>query len=167
MRLRYVGSLRQCLELMLSRPWIPNRDYYLKSHTKGSKMASSLIPSDPLSLIVKAGIPLLNIMGTKTSCFVGCFSADYMDLLLRDPESVPMYQCTNAGQSRAMTANRVSYFFDLKGPSVTVDTACSGSLVALHLACQSLRTGDASMAIAAGVNIILSHEFMSTMSMMK
>lgn len=66
-----------------------------------------------------------------------------------------------------MTANRVSYFFDLKGPSVVVDTACSGSLVALHLACQSLRTGDASAAIAAGVNLVLSHEFMSTMSMMK
>ena len=66
-----------------------------------------------------------------------------------------------------MTANRVSYFFDLKGPSVTVDTACSGGLVALHLACQSLRMGDASMAVAAGVNVVLSHEFMSTMSMMK
>jgi acyl transferase domain-containing protein len=78
-----------------------------------------------------------------------------------------MYQCTNAGQSRAMMANRVSYSFDLKGPSITLDTACSGSLVALHLACQSLRTGDASMAIAAGVNLILSHEFMSTMSMMR
>ncbi|KAJ6069226.1 hypothetical protein N7499_011113 [Penicillium canescens] len=114
-----------------------------------------------------AGIPLTQIMGTKTSCFVGSFSADYTDLLLRDPECVPMYQCTNAGQSRAMTANRLSYFFDLKGPSVTVDTACSGSLVALHLACQSLQTGDACAAIAAGVNLILSHEFMSTMSMMK
>lgn len=114
-----------------------------------------------------AGIPLPRITGTKTSCFVGSFNADYTDLLLRDPEAVSMYQCTNAGQSRALTANRVSYFYDLKGPSVTVDTACSGSLVALHLACQSLRTGDATMAIAAGVNVVLSHEFMTTMSMMK
>jgi acyl transferase domain-containing protein len=106
-------------------------------------------------------------MGSQTSCFVGSFNADYTDLLLRDPDAIPMYQCTNAGQSRAMMSNRVSYFFDLKGPSVTVDTACSGSLVALHLACQTLRTGDAVMAIAAGVNVILSHEFMSTMTMMK
>jgi acyl transferase domain-containing protein len=98
---------------------------------------------------------------------VGCFNADYTDLLLRDPERIPIYQCTNAGQSRAMTANRISYFFDMKGPSVTIDTACSGSLVALHLACSSLQNGDASMAVAAGVNVILSHEFMSTLAMMK
>ncbi|KAJ5503703.1 Acyl transferase/acyl hydrolase/lysophospholipase [Penicillium fimorum] len=138
-----------------------------------SDEAAAMDPQQRLLLEVayegleNAGIPLTNIMGTQTSCFVGSFSADYTDLLLRDPECVPMYQCTNAGQSRAMTANRLSYFFDLKGPSVTVDTACSGSLVALHLACQSLQTGDASTAIAAGVNLILSHEFMSTMSMMK
>ncbi|CAI7660617.1 unnamed protein product [Penicillium glandicola] len=138
-----------------------------------SDEAAAMDPQQRLLLEVayeafeNAGIPLNKIMGTKTSCFVGSFSADYTDLLLRDPECVPMYQCTNAGQSRAMTANRLSYFFDLKGPSVTVDTACSGSLVALHLACQSLQTGDSSTAIAAGVNLILSHEFMSTMSMMK
>ncbi|KAJ5084893.1 hypothetical protein NUU61_009472 [Penicillium alfredii] len=138
-----------------------------------SDEAAAMDPQQRLLLEVtyegleSAGIPMAQIMGSKTACFVGSFCADYTDLLLRDPESVPMYQCTNAGQSRAMTANRVSYFFDLKGPSVTVDTACSGSLVALHLACQSLRTGDASIAIAAGVNLVLSHEFMSTMSMMK
>jgi acyl transferase domain-containing protein len=113
------------------------------------------------------GIPLEKVVGTKTSVFVGSFATDYTDLLTRDPETVPMYQCTNSGQSRAMVANRLSYFFDLHGPSVTVDTACSGSLVALHLACQSLRTGEAKSAIAAGVNVVLNHEFMITMSMMK
>ncbi|PKX89349.1 putative polyketide synthase [Aspergillus novofumigatus IBT 16806] len=138
-----------------------------------SDEAAAMDPQQRLLLEVtyegleNAGIPLPEIMGSQTSCFVGSFNADYTDLLLRDPDAIPMYQCTNAGQSRAMMANRVSYFFDLKGPSITVDTACSGSLVALHLACQTLRTGDAAMAIAAGVNVILSHEFMSTMTMMK
>ncbi|KAE8394085.1 hypothetical protein BDV23DRAFT_190741 [Aspergillus alliaceus] len=138
-----------------------------------SDEAAAMDPQQRLLLEVSyegfenAGIPITSVMGSRTACFVGCFSADYTDILLRDPDCVPMYQCTNSGQSRAMTANRVSYFFDMKGPSVTVDTACSGSLTALHLACQSLRTGDASMAIAAGVNVILSHEFMSTMTMMK
>ncbi|KAJ5683540.1 polyketide synthase [Penicillium macrosclerotiorum] len=138
-----------------------------------SDEAAAMDPQQRLLLEVtyegleNAGIPLTRVAGTQTACFVGSFSADYTDLLLRDPECVPMYQCTNAGQSRAMMANRVSYFFDLKGSSVTVDTACSGSLVALHLACQSLQTRNATMAIAAGVNLILSHEFMSTMSMMR
>ncbi|KAK6826286.1 hypothetical protein RU639_005388 [Aspergillus parasiticus] len=138
-----------------------------------SDEAAAMDPQQRLLLEVtyesfeNAGIPMTKIMGSSTACFVGCFNADYTDLLLRDPDRIPMYQCTNSGQSRAMTANRVSYFFDMKGPSVTVDTACSGSLTALHLACQSLRTGDASMAVAAGVNVILSHEFMSTMTMMK
>ncbi|KAL9112432.1 MAG: hypothetical protein Q9227_003274 [Pyrenula ochraceoflavens] len=135
--------------------------------------ATALDPQQRLLLegtyeaVENAGIPLSKIMGSKTSCFAGSFSGDYTDLLVRDPEATPMYQCTNAGQSRAMTANRVSYFFDLRGPSVTVDTACSGSLVALHLACQSLQTGDAKLALACGVNTILSHEFMTTLSMMR
>lgn len=107
------------------------------------------------------------IMGTKTSVFVGSFATDYTDLLLRDPEALPMHQCTNSSQSRAMISNRLSYFFDLHGPCVTVDTACSGSLVALHLGCRSLQTGDAKCSVVAGVNVILSHEFMITMSMMK
>ncbi|GES58268.1 polyketide synthase [Aspergillus terreus] len=138
-----------------------------------SDEAAAMDPQQRLLLEVtyegfeNAGIPLHKVTGSQTACFVGCFNADYADLLLRDPERIPIYQCTNAGQSRAMTANRISYFFDMKGPSVTIDTACSGSLVALHLACSSLQNGDASMAVAAGVNLILSHEFMSTLSMMK
>ena len=63
---------------------------------------------------------------------------------------------SGTGGALSIIANRVSYFFDLRGPSVTVDTACSSSLVAVHLACQSLRTGDSNLAIAAGVNLLLS-----------
>ncbi|KAL2004487.1 hypothetical protein VTN00DRAFT_3459 [Thermoascus crustaceus] len=135
--------------------------------------AEALDPAQRLLLectyeaLENGGIPMEKIVGSKTSVFVGSFATDYTDLLLRDPEAVPMYQCTNASQSRAMISNRLSYFFDLHGPCVTVDTACSGSLVALHLGCQSLRAGDAKCSIVAGVNVILNHEFMITMSMMR
>jgi acyl transferase domain-containing protein/acyl carrier protein len=63
---------------------------------------------------------------------------------------------TGTGGALSIIANRVSYFFDLRGPSVTVDTACSSSLVAVHLAGQSLRSGESNLAIAAGVNLLLS-----------
>lgn len=138
-----------------------------------SAEAAALDPQQRLLLectyeaLENAGTPLLEVQGSKTSCFVGSFCGDYTDILMRDPETVPMYQCTNSGHSRAILANRLSYFFNLHGPSVTIDTACSASLVALHLGCQSLRTGDAKRAIVAGANVILSHEIMITMSMMR
>ncbi|KAH8804399.1 putative polyketide synthase [Xylogone sp. PMI_703] len=117
--------------------------------------------------VENSGMKLHSFSGSNTSVFVGSFCADYADVLWRDAETVPMYQCTNAGHSRANTANRISYTYDLKGPSVTIDTACSASLVALHLACQSLRSGDAEQALVAGCSAILSHEGMVTMSMMR
>ncbi|KAH8799346.1 putative polyketide synthase [Xylogone sp. PMI_703] len=135
--------------------------------------AAALDPQQRLLLectyeaLENAGTSLLEVQGSKTSCFVGSFCGDYTDMLMRDPETVPMYQCTNSGHSRAILANRLSYFFNLQGPSATIDTACSASLVALHLGCQSLRTGDAKRAVVAGANVILSHEIMITMSMMR
>ncbi|KAJ6189933.1 hypothetical protein N7519_004841 [Penicillium mononematosum] len=114
-----------------------------------------------------SGIPMSKVIGTNTSVFAACFATDYTDMLWRDPETVPVYQCTNSGFSRANMANRISYSFDLRGPSVTVDTACSGGLTALHLACQSLLSGDAKQAIAAGSSLILGPEVMVTMSMMR
>ena len=59
------------------------------------------------------------------------------------------------GASLSGLANRISYNYNLKGPSVSLDTACSSSLVALHLACQSLWNGEATLAIAGGVNLML------------
>ena len=84
------------------------------------------------------------VIGSNTSCYVGCFTKDYSDMLSRDLENVSMYHST--GNGSAMLSNRLSWFYDLKGPSMSLDTACSSSLVALHLACQSLRTGESSMA---------------------
>ena len=118
-------------------------------------------------MILVAGTTLESAFGSDTSVFVGSFCGDYTDVLLRDPETVPLYQATSSGHSRAIIANRLSYFFDFKGPSVTIDTACSSSLVALHLACQSLRTGESRQAVVAGANVILSHEITISMSMMR
>jgi 3-oxoacyl-(acyl-carrier-protein) synthase len=106
-----------------------------------------------------------NVAGTDTSVFVGSFCRDWSEIMMRDPDSVPMYQATGGGQS--LLSNRLSYFFNLRGPSISIDTACSASLVALHLACQSLKSGESKQAIVGGANVILSHELMISMSMMR
>jgi phthiocerol/phenolphthiocerol synthesis type-I polyketide synthase B len=100
-----------------------------------------------------AGIAADSIAETQTGLFVGACTADY-SFLSSDLPQVDAWYATATASS--IISNRVSYFFDLRGPSVTVDTACSSSLVAVHLACQSLRTGDADLALAAGVNLLLS-----------
>ncbi|KAF2202683.1 phenolpthiocerol synthesis polyketide synthase ppsA [Delitschia confertaspora ATCC 74209] len=101
-----------------------------------------------------AGIPITSLSGTETGCFVGCFTSDYDQLSKRDPELLPKYHSIGTGQS--ILSNRISFCFDLRGPSVTLDTACSSSLVALHLACQSLRAGESKTAIVGATNAILS-----------
>ena len=106
-------------------------------------------------------------MGSHTSVFVGTFGADYTDTLQRDPETMPIYQTTNSGHSRAIISNRLSHFFDFKGTSITIDTACSGGLVAFHLACQSIRTGDARQAICGGSSVILSPDLLISLSAMR
>ncbi|KAL2010558.1 hypothetical protein VTN00DRAFT_6365 [Thermoascus crustaceus] len=111
-----------------------------------------------------AGLPIKKVVGTKTAVYVGVFNKDYTDTIYRDTEQVPLYYSTGNGQ--AILSNRVSYFFDLKGPSVTVDTACSGSLVAMHLACQSIRTGEADQAIVGGTNLIFNPDVMISMSLL-
>ncbi|XDG06152.1 hypothetical protein ABKA04_005767 [Annulohypoxylon sp. FPYF3050] len=117
--------------------------------------------------IESAGYSIYDLKGSTTGVYVGQMSDDYRDILMRDVESHPQYVGT--GTSRSILANRVSYFFDWRGPSMTIDTACSSSLVALHLAVQSLRNGESQMAVAAGVNLILGPEpymFLSSLRML-
>lgn len=104
----------------------------------------------------KAGLALHEIAGTRTGVFMGNFTSDYREMVFRDPESAPAY--TASGISKTSLANRISWLFDLQGPSFTLDTACSSSMVALHLACQSLRTGESDIAIVGGVNLLLNPE---------
>jgi acyl transferase domain-containing protein len=84
-----------------------------------------------------------DIVGSNTSCYVGSFTKDYSEILERDLDDGAKYHAT--GNGSAILSNRLSWFFDFKGPSITLDTACSSSLVCLHLACQSLRTGESKM----------------------
>ncbi|KAF4948821.1 hypothetical protein FGADI_9378 [Fusarium gaditjirri] len=111
-----------------------------------------------------AGISIDQASGTKTSVHIGVFNKDYADIMCRDPETGPLYQATGNGQS--ILSNRISYFFNLKGPSVTVDTACSSSLVGLHLAVQGLRMGEVEQAIVGGTNLIFSPDIMVAMSLL-
>lgn len=101
-----------------------------------------------------AGIRPSSLRHTQTGVFVGACLGEYGVMASKELSEVNAYSGT--GGALSIIANRVSYYFDLRGPSVTIDTACSSSLVAIHLACQSLRTGDSDIALAGGVNVILS-----------
>ncbi|KGO67796.1 Acyl transferase/acyl hydrolase/lysophospholipase [Penicillium italicum] len=107
-----------------------------------------------------AGIPTHEITGQKVGVFAGGSYPDYEINNTRDVSAIPMYAAT--GTAMALQANRISYYFDLNGPSVTVDTACSSSLSALHLASQSLRNGECTMAIVGGCHLnIIPEAFVS------
>src|SRR5258708_14934368 len=101
-----------------------------------------------------AGIVPGRLAGSQTGVFVGISFSDYAALQREDPDHVDAYVMSGSAVSNA--ANRISYIFDLHGPSFAVDTACSSSLVAVHEACVSLWRGESTMAIAAGVNALLS-----------
>ena len=109
-----------------------------------------------------AGIPADALAGRPVGAFVGISTNDYSRLLLAHGGAADAY--AGAGNAASMAAHRLSYHFDLHGPSVAVDTACSSSLVAVHLACQSLRLGECEMALAGGVNLMLSPELTEVLS---
>lgn len=102
-----------------------------------------LVLENAYHALENAGIPLTTAVGSNTSVFVSGFNHDYLGILNSDPETAVKYKPT--GVTNAILSNRVSWFFDFKGPSMTVDTACSSSLVALHLAVQSLRSRETNM----------------------
>lgn len=101
-----------------------------------------------------AGQPMEKLRGSDTAIYVGMMCDDYNTTLTRDWLTLPRYAAT--GLERAIVANRASYFFDWHGPSMSIDTAYSSSLVALDQAVQVLRNGKSRMAVAAGTSLILS-----------
>jgi len=103
-----------------------------------------------------AGIAPDRLAGSATGVFVGVGNTDYFRRLFSRPELIDAY--AGSGGSAAVIAGRVSYQLGLQGPSLAVDTACSASLVAVHLACQSLRRGECELALAGGVSLIAGPE---------
>ncbi|PSU33662.1 hybrid non-ribosomal peptide synthetase/type I polyketide synthase [Photobacterium lutimaris] len=104
-----------------------------------------------------AGIPPRSLAGSRTGVFVGISASDYAIELAKQGAAIDAHACT--GASHSLAASRISYFLDLKGPSLAVDTACSSSLVAVHLAMQSLQRGECELAIVGGANMIRNPEW--------
>lgn len=101
-----------------------------------------------------AGMAADQLAGSPTGVFVGIATNDYGQRQIQDLDRIDAY--TGTGNAFSIAANRLSYLLDLRGPSIAIDTACSSSLVAVHQACQSIARGDCTLAIAGGVNVVLS-----------
>ncbi|WP_245830426.1 polyketide synthase Pks13 [Mycobacterium numidiamassiliense] len=100
-----------------------------------------------------ARIPASSLRGEAVGVYVGVSSNDYGFMAVSDPTVAHPYAIT--GNATSIIANRVSYFYDFRGPSLAVDTACSSSLVAAHQAVQALRNGECDVAVAGGVNALI------------
>ncbi|CAI6088461.1 unnamed protein product [Clonostachys chloroleuca] len=130
-------------------------------------VASSLDPQVRLLLegvyeaTEDAGIPIENLVGSNTSVFTGTFSKDYYENQSRDPD---LLKDSISGNGTAMLSNRISFFYDLRGPSMTIDTGCSASMVALSQACQTIWAGESDLSIVTGANAMLNEDMFIAMS---
>src|SRR6266851_2241889 len=106
-----------------------------------------------LEAFEQAGIPPLSMRGSRCGVYVGLSSVDYAYRRADDLASIDA--TTMTGSASSIAANRLSYVFDLRGPSMTIDTACSSSLVAFHQACQSIRAQETDAALVAGISLHL------------
>ena len=100
-----------------------------------------------------AGYDPKEFIGKKVGVFLGISSSDYCDLLIKS--EVTMDASVTLGISNSLRANRISFAYDFRGPSEPIDTACSSSLIAIHHGVEALNTGTCDVALAAGVNVML------------
>ncbi|KAJ5379544.1 Fum1p [Penicillium cosmopolitanum] len=100
--------------------------------------------------------------GKEVGCFVGVYGEDWLELASKDPQGIDRYHVLGTGQFAL--SNRISYEFDFQGPSMTLQTGCSSSMVGLHEACQAIYSGECSSAIVAGTNLIFAPTMTTTMS---
>jgi acyl transferase domain-containing protein len=99
------------------------------------------------------GVTLEQLAGTTTACFVGSFTSDFQQMSFKEPDFRHSYAAT--GVDPGIISNRISHVFNLHGPSITVNTACSSSIYAMHNACNSLRNNECSAAVVGGTNLVL------------
>lgn len=109
-----------------------------------------------------AGTPKEEISGKNIAVFVGSSPSDYHLNALRDMDTVPMFDAT--GNHQSVLAGRIAHFFDLRGPCFSVDTACSSGLHAVHLAVQSIRSGETEQAVVASSRLNLAPDHITSMS---
>lgn len=116
----------------------------LNQSKQGSKSLQdniTLADSSPVRRSDLAGIPIQDLRGSRTAVYGASMSDDWSRMVSKDPDTVPRQNITGAAAS--LLPNRISWYFDLRGPSVHVDTACSSGMIALDQACQAMRSGDA------------------------
>ncbi|KAI0442664.1 polyketide synthase [Xylaria telfairii] len=138
------------------------RDFDHTFFRLSSQQASCMDPQQRMLLEMSyeafenAGWPRESYQGSNTAVYVAMFTTDFDRNVYKDPLDLPTHYLL--GTEEAVLANRISYVFDLHGPSMTLDTGCSGGLVALHQAVQSLRDGESNAALVAATNLTISPE---------
>ena len=100
-----------------------------------------------------AGVTLNELSGSDTACFIATFTADFQQMSFKEPSF--RHSLAATGVDPGIISNRISHVFNMKGPSIVVNTACSSSVYAMHNACNALRTKECSAAVVGGVNLIL------------
>src|SRR6202041_2527760 len=149
---------------LVADPWLFDADFFAIS----PREAMAMDPQHRLALEVawealeSAGCNPLGLTKSSAGVFLALGNSDYQRLAFEDPHAIDTYTAT--GNVFSAAAGRISYLLGLTGPSVAIDTACSGSLVAVHLACQSLRAKECRVALAGGVNLILTPEISINLS---
>lgn len=124
-----------------------------KTHVEGMDIQIRLLLEVVYEALVDSNLSIKSIKNTNTGVYVGnCFS-DYHNGIIQNINNVNGYE--NLGSAISMSANKISHFFDLTGPSMAIDTACSSSLHALSIACDDIRSGKIERAIVAGVSLNL------------
>ncbi|THV54000.1 hypothetical protein BGAL_0037g00440 [Botrytis galanthina] len=126
------------------------------------KEAAAMDPQQRMALEVayhtfeNAGIPVEKLRGSQTAVFGATMSDDYAKMMAKDGDTAPPQAVT--GGQLGILPNRISWYFDLRGPSIHLDTACSSSMVAVDMACQAMRSGNAKAALVLGSNLLLSSD---------